>query len=157
MIFIAATCCRGAAEQPASAAASAQLKPALVAEARARARLLQETIRGSLHIIHRDFFDEDDAHAIPSASLEDVFAELSRRYHVDVKWLNVQTDVLNIEHQPADQFERQAAVAIDKGELQFDKTINDRYRFAGSIRLGSQCLKCHVKNGSRPRIGPPDC
>ena len=96
--------------------------------------------------MHRDFFDEDDAHAIPSASLEDVFSELARSHGVDVKWLNVHTDELNVDHQPADEFEKQAAKAIEQGKQQFESTSEGRYRFAGRIRLASQCLKCHVKN-----------
>ena len=47
--------------------------PSTVDEARGRARLLHETIHGSLQIMHRDFFREDEGLPIPSHSLEDVF------------------------------------------------------------------------------------
>src|SRR6056297_2731165 len=57
------------------------------AEARARAMMLHEMVRGTLQIMHRDFFDEDDAHAIPSASLEDVFHEMGKSYDMRLKWL----------------------------------------------------------------------
>ena len=122
-----------------------------VSEARIRARILHETIRGTLQIMHRDFFDEDDAHAIPSASLEDVFSELSRSYDVDVKWLVVNTDVVNVDHKPEDEFERNAVKALASGKTNFESTVpsktlgQSRYRYAGPIRLRSQCLKCHVK------------
>lgn len=120
-------------------------------EARVRATLLHETIRGTLQVMHRDFFDEDDAHAIPSASLEDVFHELREAHDVEVKWLVVNTDVVNVDHRPADQFERDAAKALADGRSSFESkphdasTANNRYRFAGPIQLHSQCLKCHVK------------
>jgi hypothetical protein len=39
-------------------------------------------VRGALQIMHRDFFDEENAHAIPSASLEDVFHEMGKSYDV---------------------------------------------------------------------------
>jgi hypothetical protein len=120
--------------------------PATVAEASARARLLHETIRGTLQVIHRDFFDDDDPHAIPSASLEDVFNELSRSYSVDLKWLNVHTDMLNVDHQPDGEFEKKAAKAIKQGKPRYELSADGRYRYAGRIRLASQCLKCHVKN-----------
>lgn len=120
--------------------------PTTVAEADARARLLHETIHGAIQVVHRDFFDEDNPGAIPSASLEDVFAELAESYHVELKWLIVETDVLNVDHQPKDDFERAAVKALRNGEPQYAEVQQDRYRFAGPIRLASQCLKCHVKH-----------
>lgn len=122
-----------------------------VTEARFRARLLHETIRGTLQVMHRDFFDEDNAHAIPSASLEDVFDELARGYQVDVKWLVVDTDVVNVDHRPSNAFEMAAVKALASGKKrfeladQFGSSQQARYRYAGPIRLASQCLKCHVK------------
>lgn len=124
---------------------------ATVAEARFRAKLLHETIRGTLQVMHRDFFDEDNAHAIPSASLEDVFDELSRAYDTKVKWLVVNTDAVNVDHKPVDAFERQAVKALAAGKKSYEATESDavskqtRFRYAGPIRLRSQCLKCHVK------------
>lgn len=116
-----------------------------IAEADARARLLYETIHGAIQIVHRDFFDEDNPGAIPSASLEDVFASLAESYQVELKWLIVETDVLNVDHQPADDFERAAVKALRNGEPHYAEAERDLYRFAGPIRLASQCLKCHVK------------
>lgn len=120
--------------------------PTSLAEARARARLLHETIHGTLQIVHRDFFDEDEAHAIPSASLEDVFHELATHYNIQLKWLIVDTDVVNVDHQPEDEFEKAAVKALRKKQIYHEAVEADRYRFAGSIRLASQCLKCHVKH-----------
>jgi len=120
--------------------------PTTVIEARARARLLHESIRGVLQVVHRDFFDEENVHAIPSASLEDVFHELSRSYDVDLKWLIVETDIVNIDHQPEDGFEKAAVNELKAGKAQHEAVEDQRYRFAGPIRLASQCLKCHVKN-----------
>jgi hypothetical protein len=120
--------------------------PVTVDEARARARLLHETIHGTLHVVHRDFFDEDDAHAIPSASLEDVFHELTRSFGVEVKWLNVHTDLLNVDHQPQGRFEKNAVKALAEGRQNFEATERGEFRYAGRIRLSSQCLKCHLKN-----------
>jgi hypothetical protein len=117
-----------------------------VREARGRAKLLHETIQGSLQVMHRDFFVEDESRAIPSASLEDVFGALSKRYKVDMKWLVVDTDVVNVDHLPQGAFEIQAARELAGGKPRFEAVDNDHYRYAGSIRLASQCLKCHVKD-----------
>ena len=126
--------------------------PDSVKEARARSLLLYETLRGSLAIMHRDFFDEEAAGAIPSASMEDVFHELGATHDVRVKWLVVNTDMVNVDHEPEDEFERQAAKALARGADHYQKVEpasenggNSRFRFVGSITLRSQCLKCHVK------------
>ncbi|MGV3485788.1 MAG: c-type heme family protein [Planctomycetaceae bacterium] len=120
--------------------------PTTVAEARARARLLHETIHGTLQVVHRDFFNEEDAHAIPSASLEDVFEELSKSYRVKVRWLIVDTDMVNVDHKAQDAFEENAVKSLAKGEQQLEAVEGETYRYAAPIRLASQCLKCHVKD-----------
>tara|TARA_R110002072_G_scaffold284006_1_gene447818 strand:- start:35213 stop:35788 length:576 start_codon:yes stop_codon:yes gene_type:complete len=116
-----------------------------VLEARARARMLHELVRGTLQVMHRDFFDEDNAHAIPSASLEDVFHEMGESYNVKMKWLTVNTDVVNVDHDPETPFEKDAVKLLAAGKPFAEKNTADRYQFVGPIRLGSQCLKCHVK------------
>lgn len=124
----------------------ADLAPSTLNEARGRARLLHEVLRGSLQVMHRDFFDEENPPAIPSASLEDVFAELQRSHQVRVKWLTVETDVLNVDHKPQDAFETAAVRALKEGKTDYESSENGEYRFAGRIHLASQCLKCHVKS-----------
>ena len=138
------------ADEPAQKSRSSVIPPpTTVVEARARARLLHETIHGSLQVMHRDFFDEDESLFIPSASLEDVFSELSKSYDVDARWLIVDTDVVNVDHQPKDEFEKKAAKELARGKPYFESTEKDRYRYAGPIRLASQCLKCHVKSRTK--------
>lgn len=128
--------------------------PRTIEEARSRAKLLHEMAHGALQVMHRDFFDEESLHAIPSASLEDVFSEMSRAHGVSMKWMNAGTDVVNVDHQPEDSFERGAAKRLAAGKPFVERVTADRYRFVGRIRLASQCLKCHVKrrNNNEPRF-----
>jgi hypothetical protein len=119
--------------------------PPTAIEARSRAMLLHETIVGLLQVVHRDFFEEDDSRAIPSASFEDVFHELSDQFKVNIRWLIVDTDVVNIDHQAQDDFEKAAVKSLAKGSRQFERLDGNLYRFAGTVKLASQCLKCHVK------------
>ena len=119
--------------------------PSSVGEARSRAKLLHEMVRGTLQVMHRDFFDEDDPNAIPSASMEDVFHEMGRSYDVRLKWLVVETDVVNVDHQAEDEFEKKAVEALTRKAPYVEAVEGNRYRFAGPIPLASQCLKCHVK------------
>lgn len=118
--------------------------PDTVNEARGRAQLLHEMIHGSLQVMHRDFFREDEGLQIPSRSLDDVFLELARIHHVKVRWLAVDAEPMSVDHKPKDDFENNAVKALKSGKPDFDAVEGDSFRFAGLIRLPSQCLKCHV-------------
>jgi hypothetical protein len=136
-----------AAEAPAeapTAPANPPAEPAGKPEARLRSQLLHETIHGALQVMHRDFFREGERLRIPSRSLEDVFRELERSWQVEVAWMSVNAKAMSIDHQPEGEFERQAAAAIAGGEEMFEAVEKDRYRYAGAISLGNECLKCHV-------------
>lgn len=117
-----------------------------IEEARGRAFLIYEMANGSLQVMHRDYFDEENLHAIPSASLEDVFIELNKSFRVEMKWLNTGTDVMNTDHAAKDEFELKAAKAIQQGKKFVEAFDLKEYRFAGAVPLRSQCLKCHVKD-----------
>lgn len=134
----------GAAENGADVARDSDDAPTTVAEARGRARLLHETLHGALQVMHRDFFRDDEGTMIPSRSLEDVFHELARSFDVELRWLAVNADAMSIDHKPQTDFERNAVKAIASGKQEFEATQDGVYRHAGSIRLSSQCLKCHA-------------
>lgn len=118
--------------------------PTTVQEARTRARILHETMHGVLQVMHRDFFDPNQRLSIPSRSLEDVFKELGRSWSVDVHWLVVNAEAMNVDNKPRDDFEREAARQLAAGKAEHESLEGNLYRFAGSIRLSSQCQKCHV-------------
>lgn len=134
------------AQDATGAALRESMLPGNVTEARGRARLLHEMIHGALQVMHRDFFREDEGLKIPSKSLEDVFSELHGTYGVKVDWMAVNAEPMSIDHKPKDGFEKDAAGALATGEEVFDLVEGNSYRFAGRIRLASQCLKCHVPN-----------
>ncbi len=126
-----------------AAAAEAVLPPSQQ-EARIRARVLYETIHGALQVMHRDFFDPTQRLSIPSRSLEDVFKELARSWQVNVHWLAVNAEPMNVDNKPRDDFEREAVKQLAAGKAEHEGLEDNLYRFAGSIRLSSQCLKCHL-------------
>lgn len=127
-------------------AATVSSPPETVVEARGRARLLHETIHGTLQVVHRDFFKKDSATMIPSRSLEDVFRELQRSHGVHVRWLAVNATAMSVDNKPRTPFEEDAVKAIASGLLEYESLEEDVYRFAGRIRLPSQCLSCHAPN-----------
>ncbi len=94
--------------------------------------------------MHRDFFEEEESHTLPSQSLEDVFAAMKDRWQVELHWLTVNAAPMNVEHNPRDAFEKQAVKALAAGAEEYEAVDGNRFRYAGAIRLGSQCLKCHV-------------
>lgn len=118
--------------------------PAGVEEARGRARLLHESLHGTLQLVHRDFFDPNDHDFIPSATLEEVFKDLATKQKVSVRWLGVEGKTMNVDHKPKDEFERKAVDALRSGKVEFEEVKDGRYRRAGAIVLHNACLKCHV-------------
>ncbi|QDT92489.1 c-type heme family protein [Gimesia algae] len=118
--------------------------PATVEEARIRAKILHETIHGSLQVMHRDFFLEDESITIPSRSLEDVFKELERAYGIKARWLAVNAKAMNIDNEPVSDFEKAAVKVLSDGKPEYEQIADKKFHYAGSIRLASQCLKCHL-------------
>lgn len=129
-----------------SAAKAPANLPKTLEEARGRARWLHEVVHGALQVMHRDFFDEDLVErSLPSQSLDDVFAEMSRSHSVEIRWLGVNA-TRGKDHLPKDRFEEQAAAALLSGQTEYEAVEKGRYRFAGHIRLQNECLKCHVRD-----------
>ena len=119
-------------------------EPVSLEEARGRAKLLHEVIRGALQVMHRDFFDPDDKDRIPSSSLKDMFDVVKEEKGVTLAWLGVNAKTMDVDHKAKDDFEHAAVAALSKGVNEYEAVEDDTYRFAGSIRLHNACLKCHV-------------
>ena len=114
------------------------------AEARARAEILHEALHATLQVVHHAYFREDDGTPIPAATLREVFREMSQRQKVELRWLAVNAQAMNVDHQPRDEFEKNAAKAIASGQDSYELAASGTYRRAGLITLGSECLKCHL-------------
>ena len=118
------------------------------AEARERAKLLHETIHAVLHVVHHEYYREDEGSAIPAAPLKKVFRELADRKQVDVRWLAVNATAMNLDHVPQNDFERRAFDAIASGKGEYEEAKQGTYRRAAAITLSSECLKCHAPTRS---------
>jgi hypothetical protein len=128
--------------EPSNGTAGAPLPTA--DEARGRARLLYETIQATLQVVHHEYYREDEKLPIPARTLEKVFRELADRQKVEVRWLAVTGQAMNVSHNPKNDFEKKAVTAIASGAEEYELTENGIYRRAGVITLTSECLKCHV-------------
>ncbi|MGE5192172.1 MAG: hypothetical protein ACM3U2_06675, partial [Deltaproteobacteria bacterium] len=57
---------------------------------------------------------------------------------------------MTVDHEPDDEFEKQAAAAIASGKEKFEAVENGYYRSASGIRLGAGCVSCHTGFFSGP-------
>lgn len=115
-------------------------------EARDRARLLHETIHATLQIVHHQYYREDEGLLIPARTLEAVFKELARSQNVQLRWLAVNAQAMNVDHEPRDAFEKNAVKVLTSGENECEAVEDGVYRHVGAITLSSECLKCHLPN-----------
>ncbi|HTN73903.1 MAG TPA: DUF3365 domain-containing protein [Pirellulaceae bacterium] len=122
-----------------------------VKEARGRARLLHEAMHATLQIVHHEYYREDEALKIPAATMREVFRELADRQKVELRWLAVNAQAMNVDHKPRDDFEKQAVAELASGKNEFERVDNGVYRLVGTITLTSDCLKCHVPNRTSNR------
>lgn len=134
-----------AQETPPATNATTTPRPS-VTEARGRAQLLQESILLTLKMIHHEYYREDEKLPIPARTYRKVFEELAEKQKVELRWLSITGQAMNVSHNPKTDFERQAVDAIAGGATEFEATSDGIYRRVGVIPLTSECLKCHAPN-----------
>ena len=117
-----------------------------VQEARGRARLLQDTIHSTLHVVHQQYYRENQGLPLPARTLKVVFSEVARRRNVNLQWLVVNADAGSVDHNPKTEFEQDAARALAAGKQEFELVEHGVYRHVGAIALSSECLSCHLPN-----------
>ena len=115
-------------------------------EALARARLLHDTFAETLRVVHRDFFRRDEHLPFPSQSLSEVFETLAAKHRVQLRWIAAEDTAMNLDHLPADEFEKKALATLVEGRAEHWQAEKDEIRFAGRIVLQNKCLKCHLQN-----------
>lgn len=115
-------------------------------EAKGRAKLLHESMHATLQVVHHEYFREEKGIPIPAATLKRVFRELAIRQHVELRWLAVNAQAMNVDHNPHSDFERQAVRALTSGKEDFESVEDGVFRYVGAITLTSDCLKCHLPN-----------
>jgi hypothetical protein len=76
--------------------------------------------------------------------MEDVFAEVEKLSNIKAGWISVNTKAMSIQHEPKNDFEKQAAKAIAAGKGEFELVENGVYHRAGAIPLGAGCVACHT-------------
>lgn len=115
-----------------------------VEEARERAKILHEIFHGTLQVIHRDYFRDDEGLKIPSRSMEDVFAQLAEKFGIQAKWIAVDLKAMSVHNEPITDFEKEAARELQAGKSEFETVTADRFHYAAKIQLSAHCLSCHA-------------
>src|SRR5690606_5086182 len=115
-----------------------------VDEARGRARMLHGVYENSLHTMHRWYFDEDEKHIIPARALLEVFKESDAGSGRTTRWLAINTEAMNIDHEAKTEFDKKAVEALSAGKEEYEAVEDGVYRRAGAITLRAGCMKCHV-------------
>jgi hypothetical protein len=120
-----------------------------VETARDRARLMLKVYSSTLDVLHDHYFHANRA-VLPARAMEDIFAETAQPIRAETRWIAVNAKAMSVDHEPADEFEKEAARRIAAGDKALEKVEGNTYRFAGSIPLHASCVQCHM--GS---FGPP--
>lgn len=117
--------------------------------ARDRATQMHSTLESTLHVMHRHYFHRERT-TVPARALQDVFDDIGRDSHVDVRWISVNTKPMSIDHEPETEFEKRAAKEIASGKEAFETVDEGIYRRAGAIPLGAGCVSCHTTSFAPP-------
>ena len=121
-----------------------------VPEARRQTKLLHDTYIATLHTVHRSYFDKDEREIIPARAMEEVFRQIDAETGGKTRWIAVNTPAMNIDHNPKEGFEKDAAQELKQGKREFERVENGIYLRAGAVSLFASCTKCHL-SGLRPQ------
>jgi hypothetical protein len=119
-----------------------------IAVARDRAKLMHDLFADTLEVVHSRYFRREGA-VLPSRALEDVFARIERRSNVKARWIAVSTRAMSVDHEPATEFEKEAAKELAAGKEELSRVEKGYFLRAGPIPLGSRCVGCHTKQSQR--------
>lgn len=114
-----------------------------IAQARERAKLLQEVYASTLDVLHHRYF-KPNLPVLPARAMEDVFSEVSRKAKVQARWLAINTKAMSIDHEPRTDFDRKAATALSRGEAVYEQVSDGVLHRVGAIPLNGGCVSCHA-------------
>ena len=121
-----------------------------VPEARRQTKLLHDTYIATLHTVHRSYFDKDEREIIPARAMEEVFRQIDAEIGGKTRWIAVNTPAMNIDHNPKEGFEKDAARELKQGKHEFERVEDGIFLRAGAVSLFASCTKCHL-SGLRPQ------
>ncbi len=124
-----------------------------VAEARSQAQLKHRIYVATLDAMHHHYFHANKA-VLPARAMEDVFADVARATSSKARWIAVNTQAMSVDHEPATEFEKQAAAELAKGSAEHTIVEGGYFRRAGSVPLSGGCIGCHTGNSATAAAVP---
>jgi hypothetical protein len=116
-----------------------------VAEAKSEAKLLHDVYQSTLNVMHHHYFRAEGA-VLPARAMEDIFAGMEDYSAARAHWISVNTEAMNIDHEPATEFEKYAAKEIAAGKDYAERVQDGYYERVGSIPLKGGCVGCHSRH-----------
>lgn len=121
--------------------------------ARDRARVMHRIYSSTLDVLHDHYFHVNKA-VLPARAMEDIFTDIEVKSGTKTRWIAVNAKAMSVDHEPADDFEKEAARRIAAGEKEVEQTGPDVYRYAGAIPLQENCIQCHMGTLTNPPKKP---
>lgn len=141
------------AAQIATLPRQAAAKAVSVDTARDRARTLHKVYSSTLDVLHDHYFHANRA-VLPARAMEDIFSLAEAESDVKVRWIAVNAKAMSVDHEPSDDFEKEAARRIATGDKAIEQIGTQTYRFAGSIPLQESCVQCHMGTFTAQSVKP---
>ena len=125
-------------------------EPLSLEEARRTVSLLHDVYLTTLRHVHRRFPVSAGQPVVAALVIRDIQKELSSRGPVRSRFLAVDTRAMNPDHNPKDDFEREAVSALRRGSSRVEAIDGDQLRVATTVSLGGDCFPCHATEKNEP-------
>lgn len=136
-----------------SSAAETTPKPVKMslAQARQTVDMLNDLYVNAVVITHSTYV-KDRATPPAATPARKVFEAMAKKGWPETRWIATTGRPFNPNANPKDQFEKDAIVALNKGQAKFERVEGDKLRVATLIPLVDKgCQMCHTKD----KVGDP--
>lgn len=122
-----------------------------LAQARQTVAMLNDLYVTSVVLTHGTYVK--DRATVPAATVaRQVFKAMADKGWPQTHWLSTTGRPFNPDNNPRDAFEKDAIVALKKGQAQFERVENGQLRVATLVPLvDKSCQMCHTKD----KVGDP--
>jgi hypothetical protein len=122
-----------------------------LAQARQTVAMLNDLYVTTVVLTHGTYVKDKGATAAAAVARK-VFVEMAKKGWPETRWLSTTGRPFNPDASPKDAFEKDAVVALAKGQPRFERVENGTLRVATLVPLvDKSCLMCHTQN----KVGDP--
>jgi hypothetical protein len=147
-----------AAQRPSAPAVKGYAAPPLpdeaermsLKEARRAIALLDRNYQSALRQIHRRFPVGNGQPVVAAVVVRDMQREVGSGGVLSSRFLAVGTKAMNPDHEPRDDFERQAVQELKRGARWVEALESGKLRVATVTPLGGGCFPCHSTPSGAP-------